>query len=139
MRLAIGSDLHLEFGSLRLENEGADVLILAGDILQVKDLAKQTPRSDIARHLFQYLKKICKIWRLQYCCIRLKLTYSLKFNESFCGRGFDSHHLHQKRTTSKWMNVMGTITLPFGKVIVPFSLGKDMPPIFTLKKIRVNP
>jgi Icc-related predicted phosphoesterase len=39
MKLAIASDLHLEHSTLRLENtSGADVLILAGDILNASDL-----------------------------------------------------------------------------------------------------
>jgi predicted phosphodiesterase len=33
MKIALASDLHLEFGTISLENEGADVLILSGDIL----------------------------------------------------------------------------------------------------------
>ena len=32
MKLALASDLHLEFGHIELENPGADVLILSGDI-----------------------------------------------------------------------------------------------------------
>jgi predicted phosphodiesterase len=32
MKIALASDLHLEFGTISLENEGADVLILSGDI-----------------------------------------------------------------------------------------------------------
>ena len=39
MKLAIASDLHLEFGDINLQNAGgADVLILAGDILITDDL-----------------------------------------------------------------------------------------------------
>ena len=39
MKIAICSDLHLEFGTISLENtENADVLILSGDICVVKDL-----------------------------------------------------------------------------------------------------
>ena len=39
MKLALCSDVHLEFGPLTLKNtEGADVLILSGDILVAKDL-----------------------------------------------------------------------------------------------------
>ena len=39
MKLAIASDLHLEFGPIVLENtEGADVLILSGDICVAADL-----------------------------------------------------------------------------------------------------
>lgn len=39
MRLALASDIHLEFGPIVLENtEGADVLILGGDICVARDL-----------------------------------------------------------------------------------------------------
>jgi len=39
MKIAVCSDLHLEFGDLDLHNdEGADVLILGGDILVAEDL-----------------------------------------------------------------------------------------------------
>ena len=39
MKIALCSDLHLEFGTISLENtEGAEVLILSGDILVAKDL-----------------------------------------------------------------------------------------------------
>lgn len=39
MKIAICSDLHLEFGPITLENkEGADVLVLSGDILVENDL-----------------------------------------------------------------------------------------------------
>lgn len=37
-KLAICSDLHLEFGPVELNNEGADVLILSGDIMVANDL-----------------------------------------------------------------------------------------------------
>lgn len=38
MKIALASDLHLEFGTISLENDGADVLILSGDILVANDL-----------------------------------------------------------------------------------------------------
>ena len=44
MKIAVASDLHLEFGSLELKNsENADVLILSGDILLAEDV-KRHPR-----------------------------------------------------------------------------------------------
>jgi predicted phosphodiesterase len=40
VKFALGSDIHLEFGELELKNtEGADVLVLSGDICVAKDLA----------------------------------------------------------------------------------------------------
>ena len=41
MKIALASDLHLEFGRISLENEGADVLILSGDIIVAKDLLER--------------------------------------------------------------------------------------------------
>ena len=39
MKIALGSDLHLEFGTLELHNtEAADVLVLAGDICVARDI-----------------------------------------------------------------------------------------------------
>ena len=48
MKFALCSDLHLEFETLELNNtEGADVLVLSGDICLAKDLAfKETIRSE---------------------------------------------------------------------------------------------
>lgn len=41
MKIAVCSDLHLEFGQIELKNtEGADVLVLSGDILCAEDLAR---------------------------------------------------------------------------------------------------
>ena len=38
MKFALASDIHLEFGDIELNNtEGADVLILSGDICVAKD------------------------------------------------------------------------------------------------------
>lgn len=54
MKLAIASDLHVEFGDIDLVNQqGADLLILAGDIVMLKDLDKQSERGDRARNFFQ--------------------------------------------------------------------------------------
>ncbi len=41
MKIALASDLHLEFGSISLENDGADVLILSGDIIVANDLRER--------------------------------------------------------------------------------------------------
>lgn len=43
LRIALGSDIHLEFGNFDPRNEhNADVLVLAGDILVAEDLPKNT-------------------------------------------------------------------------------------------------
>ena len=54
MKLAIASDLHIEFGDINLKNEdNADLLILAGDICMLKDLDKQSERGDRSRDFFK--------------------------------------------------------------------------------------
>ena len=42
MKIALASDIHLEFGDLEFTNEGADVLVLAGDIMIAQDLYDHT-------------------------------------------------------------------------------------------------
>jgi predicted phosphodiesterase len=44
MKISVASDIHLEFGDLDIQNtDGADVLILSGDILVAQDLAQHDP------------------------------------------------------------------------------------------------
>ncbi len=46
MKIAVASDLHLEFADLDIENEqNADVLILSGDILVACDITQQDPHN----------------------------------------------------------------------------------------------
>lgn len=46
MKIAVCSDIHLEFGGIKLENtEGADVLVLSGDICVADDLRTPDPYS----------------------------------------------------------------------------------------------
>jgi len=41
MRVAVASDLHLEFGTLEIRNDvNADVLVLSGDIMVAEDIRK---------------------------------------------------------------------------------------------------
>jgi len=59
MKIAVCSDLHLEFGTIDLTNDdGADVLVLSGDILVAKDLTQyseilQGSRSNKFHEFFQ--------------------------------------------------------------------------------------
>ena len=46
MKIAIASDLHLEFGDLEFDNSShADVLILSGDILVARDITQHDPHN----------------------------------------------------------------------------------------------
>jgi len=54
MKVALASDIHLEFGAIELENtESADVLILAGDICQAVDANHDTTMGRRVQTFFQ--------------------------------------------------------------------------------------
>jgi uncharacterized protein YdhG (YjbR/CyaY superfamily) len=59
MKIAIGSDLHLEFGAIALSNsDAADVLILAGDICMARDFElADTKRADRYHEFFAQVSK----------------------------------------------------------------------------------
>lgn len=64
MKIAVCSDLHLEFGDLRLENtENADVLILGGDILVARELTflnnEESVRQYTAKDYFRFVADCC--------------------------------------------------------------------------------
>jgi predicted phosphohydrolase len=46
MKIQVVSDLHLEFGAIVIENAGADVLILSGDVCVADDLDRNIPGYD---------------------------------------------------------------------------------------------
>ena len=73
MKIALGSDLHLEFGAIELYNtEAADVLILSGDILVAKHL------NGIHHHDLRYRKFF------QECCERFPhVVYVLGNHEHY--------------------------------------------------------
>ena len=72
MKIAVCSDLHLEFGDLDLENtQNAEVLILGGDIFVVEDLTHYEPPTDNdvlmptsmnlrARRYFDFIQRCCE-------------------------------------------------------------------------------
>jgi UDP-2,3-diacylglucosamine pyrophosphatase LpxH len=54
MKIALASDIHLEFGPIVLDNtEGADVLVLAGDICQAVDVNNETTMGRTCRTFFR--------------------------------------------------------------------------------------
>jgi Icc-related predicted phosphoesterase len=52
MKLALVSDLHIEFGDITLDNPGVELLILAGDVCMLKDLDKESERGERTRNFF---------------------------------------------------------------------------------------
>ena len=63
MKIALASDIHLEFGPITLDNtEGADVLILAGDICVAKHFAEAGPTytKHLAKEYREFFDHVCK-------------------------------------------------------------------------------
>jgi Icc-related predicted phosphoesterase len=63
MKIALASDVHLEFGPITLDNtEGADVLVLAGDICVAKHLVDGRPTymQHLAKEYRQFFDHVCK-------------------------------------------------------------------------------
>lgn len=63
MKIALCSDLHLEFGDITLDNtEGADVLVLAGDICVAKHFVdgKPTYIQHLAKEYRKFFNHVCK-------------------------------------------------------------------------------
>ena len=63
MKIALASDVHLEFGTITLDNtEGADVLVLAGDICVAKHFVdgKPTYMQHLAKEYREFFGHVCK-------------------------------------------------------------------------------
>lgn len=61
MKIAIASDLHMEFSLCKIHNkENADVLVLAGDILVAEYFKKKEgERHDLAQQWKEWMKSVC--------------------------------------------------------------------------------
>ena len=63
MKIALASDIHLEFGGITFYNiEGADVLVLAGDICVAKHFAEAGPTytKHLAKEYRQFFDHVCR-------------------------------------------------------------------------------
>lgn len=65
MRIAVCSDVHLEFGTLSLKNPGeVDVLILSGDICVARDLMHNDPNGIVSfgksERYHEFFQSVCK-------------------------------------------------------------------------------
>ena len=83
MKVALASDIHLEFGTISLENtEGADVLILSGDICVAKDVLHRDVSGIFDR--FDRNSTIHKFF--QECCDRFQhVIYIMGNHEHYHG------------------------------------------------------
>lgn len=68
MKIQVVSDLHLEFGPISIENAGADVLILSGDIcvaseLQVRDTNNLLGESGRSKTFHTFFEDVCNSFK----------------------------------------------------------------------------
>lgn len=93
MKIAVCSDLHLEFGDLRLENtEGADVLILGGDILVASTLRYLDPilhdedaspkTIGMAERFYTFVENCCKEFKMVLYIVGNHEHYHGDFSET---------------------------------------------------------
>lgn len=58
MKIAIASDVHLEFGGLEIRNaQAAEVLVLAGDICTAKDFRTSASENKYTRRYYEFFEK----------------------------------------------------------------------------------
>lgn len=57
MKIQVVSDLHLEFSDVTIANAGADVLVLAGDILLAEKLTRDA--SELGQRFQAFLSRVC--------------------------------------------------------------------------------
>jgi Icc-related predicted phosphoesterase len=101
MRIALGSDIHLEFGDILLKNDQqADVLVLSGDICTAKVFAKKPKeraklRDFFSRASFQFPHVVYVMGNHEHYDFDIAHTYDrLKFELA----PFENIHLLEKET-----------------------------------------
>jgi len=97
MKIALVSDVHLEFGDLEFDNDsGADVLILGGDICIANDIAQRDPYNTMGEH---YRSNRYHDF-FQRCCARFPHVIFIVGNHE--------HYHGDFQTTVPWFrNVLG--------------------------------
>jgi predicted phosphodiesterase len=90
VKIALASDIHLEFGAIELENaESADVLILAGDICQAVDVTYDTT-----------IGRTCQVFFKQVSARFPKVIYIMGNHEHYQGDYARSRERLQKMLDS---------------------------------------
>lgn len=111
MKIAVCSDLHLEFGDIHLKNtENAEVLILSGDILIASELeyldiegTDHTTQEAKGRRYYEFLKKCCEEFPNVIMVMGNHEHYHGDFKYSYdyitnVTKGFDNFHLLDKES-----------------------------------------
>ena len=115
MRIALASDVHLEFGPLEINNtDSADVLILSGDICVARDLADR----DVHNLLGEHTKSHRYHMFFEYCSAQFKdVIYIAGNHEHYNGDYATSiSHLKGKLGYLKNLHVLEKETITLGDV-----------------------
>jgi Icc-related predicted phosphoesterase len=115
MKVALASDLHLEFGDLDFENtEGAEVLILSGDICVAHDLMphNMNPLMDEVVQMFNiptisdsYTRSLRYQAFFERCCARFPQVIYILGNHEHYYRDYNTTILHIKHMLSRFANL----------------------------------
>lgn len=104
MKIHLISDIHLEFGDLPIKNDGADVLIMAGDICVVKDLKDYKDnceivgkRSQVAAYVRQFFNHVCKEYK--------NVVYIMGNHEHYNGNYDESSNIIKEELCSNLANL----------------------------------
>lgn len=103
MKVALASDLHLEFGDLDFENtENAEVLILSGDICVAHDLMPHdmSPLMDDA-----YVRSLRYQTFFEKCCARFPQVIYIMGNHEHYYRDYNTTIMHLKPLLSRFVNL----------------------------------
>lgn len=122
MKIAIASDIHLEFGDVDLPNkENADVLILAGDICVARDLVRaDKERGDITRNFFQ---RVSRDFPNVIYVMGNHEHYSGDFakSESIINDMLAAHHIHNVFLLERNTKVIDGVTFVGGTLWTDFN------------------
>jgi predicted phosphodiesterase len=115
MKIALASDVHLEFGPLQLDNtDNADVLILSGDICVARDLSDR----DVHNLLGEHTKSHRYHMFFENCAAQFKdVIYIVGNHEHYHGDYATSiSHLKSKLSYLKNLHVLEKETITLGDV-----------------------
>lgn len=125
MKFQIVSDLHLEFGTLSIENNGADTLLLSGDICLANELRDRSPYD-----VDNYQDKSFRYHTFfQECCARFKhVIYVSGNHEHYHGDIAKSHdRLKEKLSYLKNLHILECETITIDDItFIAGTLWTDM-------------
>ena len=113
MKIALASDVHLEFGALEINNtDGADVLVLSGDICVARDLGDR----DVHNLLGEHTKSHRYHTFFEYCAAQFEHVIYIAGNHEHYNGDYATSipHLKSKLSYLKNLHVLEKETITLG-------------------------